>query len=137
MGKMIFLDTSFILAMDLEKDQYHNAAVDISKGVISGRYGGTYISDYIFDEVLTFVLAKTKSVERAVEAGKYIGEAAKILKVGGRTFDTAWQIFKDQKGTKFSFTDCTTMALMEENGIGNIATFDEEFSKVSALSVVK
>ena len=36
----------------------------------------------------------------------------------------------------FSFTDCTTLALMEKENIKNIATFDKDFKKIKEINVI-
>jgi predicted nucleic acid-binding protein len=48
----------------------------------------------------------------------------------------AWKLFGEQKGMRFSFTDCMIIAQMSLNGIDQLATFDEEFEK-AGLSAVK
>ncbi len=53
--------------------------------------------------------------------------AFRMLKVDDEIFRQAWQEFRSQKGTGYSFTDSTTVELMHRNDIRNIATFDEKF----------
>jgi predicted nucleic acid-binding protein len=42
-------------------------------------------------------------------------------------FNAAWELFKSLKERFLSFTDCTSLAFMEKNGIERIASFDSGF----------
>ncbi|MBI4162976.1 MAG: type II toxin-antitoxin system VapC family toxin [Candidatus Aenigmarchaeota archaeon] len=133
---MIFLDTSLIIAYKIDNDQNHETALKIMAKISEGHFGNTVISDYIFDESLTVALAKTRELKAAVEIGEEL-MTIQIIKIDNAIIHEAWQIFKSQKGTKFSFTDCTCMALMEKFNIRNIATFDSDFKKIKEINVVQ
>lgn len=133
---MIILDSSFIVAYKIENDFHHQKAIEIMKGIVAGKYGEVYVTDYIFDESVTIVFGKTKKLEGAINTGNGLIKSSKILRIDAATFDNAWSLFKRQKNTKFSFTDCTTLIVMDENRIKNIATFDEDFKKIREIDVI-
>lgn len=134
---MIFLDSSFIVAFEVKKDENHEKAVKISEGIINGNFGEAFISDYMLDETVTVTLNKTKDLNKAVLVGENLMSSFKMLKIEEETLKKAWQIFKNQHETLFSFTDCTILALMKENNIKYIATFDEDFSKIKEINVIQ
>ena len=41
----------------------------------------------------------------------------------------AWKIFKTHKDKTYSFTDCTSFALMEKNVIKNAFAYDRHFAQ--------
>jgi uncharacterized protein len=133
---MIILDSSFIIAHKVDDDEHHESAVELMSKIAAGEYGDVVISDYIFDEVTTVVFGRTKSLSEAVDVGSrlFFGE---IVEIDKGIFQSAWEIFKEQKDTKFSFTDCSILAVMKEKGIKNIATFDGDFEGVEGIEVVK
>lgn len=133
---MIFLDTSFLVALSMEDDQNHSKAIIIAKEIEQGTFGETFISDYIFDETITFLLGLTKSVERTTKLGDPLKEASELILVGELTFASSWDTFKTQRTTRFSFTDCTTIHILKASNIKNIATFDAEFKTLKGISVV-
>lgn len=133
---MIFLDTGFIVALELEKDENHKAAVRINKEIASAAYGHTYISDYVLDEILTLIMARTNDVSMAVKTGTYLKPSANLIRIGDYAFDEAWNIFKSQKVARFSFTDCTSISVMKEHDIKNIATFDKSFKDIAWINVL-
>lgn len=65
---------------------------------------------------------------------KILNSEITVLEVPKNIFETAWKIFKERKG--MSFTDCTTVALMKENKIHNLATFDGGFRQVREINAL-
>jgi predicted nucleic acid-binding protein len=106
------------------------------EGIISGKYGSALTSDYVFDETVTVVLVRTKSLESAVNSGKLIRESVTLVSVSESIFEHSSEIFNKQKSTRFSFTDCTILALIAENHIDKLATFDKEFRGADFYKVV-
>lgn len=133
---MIILDSSFLVSVEVETDQNHERAVEIRNKIIKGDFGELFISDYIFDETVTVTFNKTKDLNKAVEVGEILMGLTEILKVEEKTLEETWKIFKNQKKTMLSFTDCTILALMQEKGIKNLATFDEDFDKIEDINVI-
>jgi predicted nucleic acid-binding protein len=105
---MIFLDSSFIVAFEVDGDTNHIDAVRSMREVVLGKHGPPAISDYIFDEVVTVTFARTRSPARARQVGEAMLESFRMLKVDEGIFKDAWRQFRAQKHTKFSFTDSTT-----------------------------
>ncbi|MEM2083464.1 MAG: type II toxin-antitoxin system VapC family toxin [Nitrososphaerota archaeon] len=133
---MILLDTSFIVAFYNIRDENHSRAKNLMPDIINGKYGHLYISDYIFDETITVIFIRLKNLIETVRIGEYLRKSTKLLEVASSDFEDAWKIFKKQKETDFSFTDCTSISLMKRMNIKNIATFDEDFLKVKEINVI-
>lgn len=133
---MIFLDTSFLISVEVETDQNHDKAIKVRDDIINGKFGKAVISDYIFGETLTVTLGKTKNLAKAVLVGMGLRSSSEMFKIDEKDFEGAWNVFKNQKDTKFSFTDCTTLSLMEREGIRTIATFDRDFRSVKDINVI-
>jgi len=132
---MIFLDSSFLISFEVEKDSNHVKAVKIMHDILNHKYGSAVISDYIFDETVTMTLAKT-DLKKAIAAGKGMKMSYEMEKIDERLFEESWKTFADQIKTRLSFTDCTIISLMREKGIRNIATFDEDFKKIETINVI-
>jgi predicted nucleic acid-binding protein len=133
---MIILDSSFLVAFAVETDTNHLKAVKIMDDIVREKYGRLCITDYIFDETVTVIFIKTKKLAKAVSVGNALKKSVEIIDVDKNSFEDAWNKFKRQKKTDFSFTDCTTLAVMEANEIKNIATFDEDFKMVKEINVI-
>lgn len=137
MDNLIFLDTSFIIACKIENDHHHERSFLILEKIGNGEIGTPVISDYIFDEVVSVMLRKTKDLLLAEDLGVILKSSMRIINITEEIFESAWQIFKEQKDTKFSFTDCTVLALMKEKSIKNLATFDKDFKRVKEINVIE
>lgn len=133
---MIFIDTSVLVSFEVETDQNHESAVELMNNINEGKFGEAIISDYIFDEIVTITLNKSKSLQNAVLIGSSLKSSTRIHKIDKELFEKSWEIFKGQKNTKFSFTDCSILAIMEKERIENLATFDKEFKKIKKIKVV-
>lgn len=133
---MIILDSSFIIAYKVEDDEHHGKALKIAKEIATGKFGYPVISDYIFDESVTVVYKKIQGLKVAIDLGNDLIREIEMLTIDGELFEQSWQIFKQQKDTKFSFTDCTILALMKKKEIKNITTFDKDFEKIKEINVI-
>jgi predicted nucleic acid-binding protein len=133
---MIFLDTSFLISLEIDSDTNHSRAVKLNRKIAKGLFGKLVISDYIFDETVTVTFGRTRKLAKAVLAGDSLFESAEIMTVDEKIFKDSWKFFKSQKSTRLSFTDCTTVVMMQANGIRNIATFDEDFKNIGSVRIV-
>lgn len=132
---MILLDTSFLVAYYNERDVHHKKAKEIMDKIYEEEYGETYINDYIFDELSKVLWVRFGDLKKVINTCEPI---KKILTVEAdkNLFERAWQIFKNQESTSFSFTDCFILSSMEGKKIKHIATFDKDFSKIKDIIVV-
>lgn len=133
---MIFLDTSFLIAYFNQRDENHQKTINLIKDIAEQKFGSLYMTDYVFNETVTVALIRMKSLERAKSIGDNLLKALEMIRIEEDVFLEAWKIFQSQKGTRFGFTDCTTIAAMRYGGINNIATFDEDFTKIRGINCI-
>lgn len=132
----ILLDSSFLIAYYNPLDEHRKRSIEIMDDLIIGKYGRAYVSDYIFDEVVTVIFIRTKDLKLSNNVGDVLRDSLGLFDINEEVFDNAWEIFKNQKNTNFSFTDCTNLAIMQEQDISQIASFDGDFAKVKGIKVV-
>lgn len=135
---MIILDSSFLIAVKILNDMHHEKAKSMMKDIVEFKYGKPILTDYIFDETVTGILARSKSLKLAIEFGNELVNSLDMVDISDKIFDDAWMIFSKQKSINnfLSFTDSTVLATMQENGIRNIATFDQDFRKIKEINVI-
>lgn len=87
-------------------------------------------TDYILDETLTLIRMRVGH-EEAVNFGRWLSESGvvRLIDVNPKLRETAWEIFKRYSDKYFSFTDCTSFALMRELNISQAFSFDRHFSQ--------
>ncbi len=130
----IIVDANIFCAFANKDDIHNEKSTKIIKEIISNKYGKPLTTDYVFDEILTFLLRRSDK-KNAIEFGKFLlNSQISILHINNIIFQEAWSIF--QKLEKFSFTDCTNIAVMKIFDIKQIATFDKEFLKLKNIKIV-
>jgi predicted nucleic acid-binding protein len=125
----IFIDTGLFLALYNAEDTYHQRSKQLFKDALTGSLGRIYTSDYIIDEAITIIMVRTKQHNLAAELGKYLIESPRITKltVDDDVFTEAWRIFQSLNDKFLSFTDCTSLALLEKHRLDQIMSFDHGF----------
>lgn len=129
----IFIDSSFFIAFYHSRDQYHKLSVNIMKSTTS--INPLFITtDYVYDETLIYLL-KTHSINGYKRTERFDKDIFKERKVSlvfttEVIFTKAREIFFHfNKDKQWSFTDCTSFAVMEDLGIRNVLTFDKNFTQ--------
>lgn len=128
----LFVDTSAFVALEDEDDKKHKVALKYREKIRREEtpFRALYTSNYILDEVLTLLRLKL-SHQAAVTFGENIkrSKILRILRVTPTIENNAWKIFKKCGDKDFSFTDCTSFAIMEQEIISTAFTFDEHFQQ--------
>lgn len=130
--KKMFIDTGAWIALNNKKDKYYRDAVKANKDFLDKGY--FYISnDYLLDETYT-LFRYDVGHKRAVEFASEIRslqemEKIRIVHINQDILDNAWEIFEKYSDKDFSFTDCTSFAVMETMGINEAFSFDRHFDQ--------
>ena len=113
----------------VRRDPDHNAA----RNWVSTNESALVTSDYVLDEL--FTLLKIRESHRvAVAAGRVLIEEkiCEFIKLTRIDFTRAWSIVQfSDKG--WSFTDCTSKAIMERLSITTSFSFDEHFEQFGSI----
>lgn len=127
----LFIDSSAYIAFYNERDEKHHEAEKFIEEIKNGVFGPVifYTTDCIFDEVVTSILLLTKRKDLAIKVGEAIisSKVTRIVKVDDTTFKNAWDMFIKFKDKLWSFTDCTSFALMKRYKLATAFTFDEHY----------
>lgn len=93
------------------------------------EYGGRLVtSNYVFDEVITLTRYRL-GWEAASRLGDQLrtNRVAQIESITPQDEDAAWTIFSRYRDKSFSFTDCTSVALVKRVGIAVCLAIDGDF----------
>jgi hypothetical protein len=66
----------------------------------------------------------------------FAGELADIVLITEDDIQQAWRTFRQFRDEEWSFTDCTSKAIMERLGITRAFAFDHHFRQFGAVIVV-
>lgn len=126
---MIFIDSSFLLALLLKSDINHNKALELGDNFHENKM------------INTTVLTETLNAFNAVggKTGFSLYENLKrMFEIDYLTindYDESINIYLNY-GSSINYSDCTILRSMQKNNIFKIATFDSHFKKVNGIEVI-
>ena len=94
-------------------------------------------TDYVVDETLTLLRARGERT-RALELGRsffHLGLFA-VHRVDEQDLQEAWRSFREHPDRLWSFTDCTSKAVIERLHIKRALTFDRHFAEFGVSTIV-
>lgn len=131
----VFIDTSYLLALELANDQNHPAAVGHWHQV-NKALPRLVTTSYVFDEVVTFFNCRG-SHAKAVEVGKTLlrSPSIQMVHVDESVFHDGWFYLVQHQDKDYSLTDCISFVVMQRLGISAAYTFDRHFSQAGFAKV--
>jgi len=131
----VFVDTGLFYALQNDRAQHHDEVTRALATVGSGQFGRLYTSDYVYDEAVTLVRSHRGLREATVVGDRVLGRgefpaAYDLLPVTPEDFQTALEVFDTYRDHPLSFTDATTITLMDAHGIDALLSFDSDFDGV-------
>jgi predicted nucleic acid-binding protein len=126
----IFVDTGAWYALLDKNDSDHIAAVEFKESLTHSLV----TTNYVADEIITLAKARLGH-DIAVEIGEKLWNEsiATLVRVTSQDEKKAWEIFVKHRDKGFSFTDCSSFAVMERLGIIEAFAFDEHFNQYDNL----
>ena len=134
MAEAVLIDTWGWLALGHRRDPRHQEVKAFYQH-LQEEGARLYTTDYVLDEVTT-LLFRRESFEEAVSFMEGIFQASQegrltIERVTSERFTAAWELRKRfQDKPKISFTDLTSMAIMQDRNIKKVLTDDDHFTYV-------
>jgi len=126
------VDTAVLIAAYFPREAHHRDAKEIITALQTQRIRGAFITDYILDEIVTFVRRRA-----GVEASNRVldnllaSANLELLKVNKTHLEAGIALFK--RYDRLSFTDAITVAVMKDQGIDLIYSFDSGFDSVPGI----
>ncbi|KKM11023.1 hypothetical protein SY88_10615 [Clostridiales bacterium PH28_bin88] len=126
--KKVFIDTGAWYALKNLNDPNHKNTASFFQN-LKGQVL-CYTSDYVVDEAITLTRTRLKNhhVASALAQELLSEKAAKIIFVAPDYLARALEIFQKYHDQDFSFTDCTSFAIMEHLNIQEALAFDGHFT---------
>jgi uncharacterized protein len=127
MAERVFVDTWGWYTLIDRRDAQHAVTASLVRRLIGGGVR-LVTTDYVVDESCTLAKARSGS-EAAMQLLKVLDRTAalEVEWVGPERFDRARSLFRKHRDQTFSFTDCTSLAVMRELGIAEAITADDHF----------
>lgn len=125
---MLFIDTSFIIGLTVNNDQWHDEALNLFPKVEKSK---RYISNVIILETLNGLvdIMDGKEIEKMYHL---LNNNYNVYMVDKEIQNKAINICKKYDGY-LGYADCTSIAVMEELDIHEIVSFDEHFENKDSI----
>jgi len=124
---MIFLDTSFLLALEWKRDQYHRQAKRHWQKLLKAKQT-LLTTTFVISEAITFFNARALH-QKAVDIGQALlnGSGIDVVFVDKDLFLEGWAFSQDHADKSYSLTDCISFVLMKERSVQRALCFDHHF----------
>ena len=133
MPNRIFVDTSFIIALINDNDQYHDQAQALSHKFDNSLLIttdavlleiGNALAKYFRNEAIEVIqtLRSSKNIE--------------VIEIDARLFEQGLDIYKKYEDKDWGLVDCISFVEMWERGISEVLTFDSDF-KQAGFTILK
>ena len=122
--KRVFVDTSAWYSYARADDPDHAAVKDCLK-----KWEGRLVaSNFIFDETVTLVRARAGH-HAALRVGEVLRDprVVEIARINSEDEEDAWAFFRRHRDKAFSFTDCTSFALIRRLRLEIAISTDRHF----------
>jgi uncharacterized protein len=124
--KRLFVDTSAWFAYVNRDDPAHERVVR----ALEEFPGILLTSSYVFDETITLCLARLGHAAAARTGEALLDpELTDLVRITAADERAAWQLFVTRPDKTYSFTDCTSFALIRRLGIQDVAALDLDFRR--------
>lgn len=122
-----FVDTGAFIAITDKSDQYHSRAATYFRKLLKFRHP-LLTTNFVLDETYTRLKRKLGS-KASITFGDEIRKSDQLetIIVDREIERRAWEIFKKYQDQEFSYTDCTSFAVMEINKLKTAFAFDTHF----------
>jgi predicted nucleic acid-binding protein len=133
----VFVDTSAFIALLDPRDDCHAQAVRIEQSLAS-QAAHLVTTNFVLDETYTGLQGKIQhsAILRFRDSVRQ-SRRLNVMRITETLEDQAWEIFACYGDKDFSFTDCTSFAVMQQLGITTAFAFDEHFEQFGFTRVLE
>lgn len=128
--KPLFVDTAgWMACADADDPDHARAAAARDRALLAGLH--LLSTDYVADETLTLIRARL-GLSAAIAWWRSANASPRLHweRIDAPRFDRAMAIFGRYRDKQYSFTDCTSFAVMAELGLGSALTTDRHFAQM-------
>ena len=125
--KSVFLDTGYVIALELVSDQNHQGALKHWRSAAKSL-PLLVTTSYVFDEIVTFFNSRGHHA-KAAEIGNRLlkSPSIRLIYVKEDLFHEGWSYFQKHRDKGYSLTDSIAFLVMKEFGIDTAFAFDKHF----------
>lgn len=132
MPDRIFVDTSFVIALINEKDQYHDQA-----HALSYKFENSAL---ITTDAVLLEIGNALAKDFREEAAKVIrvlrtARKVEVRGIDGKLFEDGLAAYEKYADKTWGLVDCLSFVLMRKEGIREALTFDGDFEQAGFIKI--
>ncbi|MFM7427296.1 MAG: type II toxin-antitoxin system VapC family toxin [Elainella sp.] len=122
----VLIDTSFIVALINQRDQYHQQAV-----ALADRYDGSHllVTDGVLLEVGNALARGYRAEAIQVIEELIASEDVQIVHLTADLFAQAFQLYRSRLDKTWGLVDCLSFVVMQTQDVQVVLTFDQHFAQ--------
>lgn len=126
---MIFVDTSFLIALLISTDHFHERALEISETINERKV----INNIVLNETLNAFSGKGGKIGK--DLYNIILEMFDVEYLSPVDYEKAMDLFLHYDSS-INYSDCTILTTMFQNNINRIVSFDRDFEKIEMINLI-
>ncbi|KAF5415736.1 MAG: hypothetical protein C5S48_04975 [Candidatus Methanogaster sp.] len=126
---MIFVDSSYYIAIVDTRDQWHKKSLELSEHIENNI---SVVSSFIISEVVTEI-GRRSGGKVAYALYNYFTDNCEIVYIDRYLLSESMEIILKYDGT-LSLADAASVAIMDTMKISEIISFDSDFDKVDFIN---
>ena len=126
-ARAVFVDTGAWVALRYRRDSWHTRACALLRRLRRERRE-LVTTDLVLAETVTLLKARG-AVDHALAIGDALlsGQVGRLVEIGAAARRRAWHLFRRYRALPVGYVDCTSFAVMEEEGLRVVFGFDDDF----------
>ena len=125
MPDRVFVDTSFVLALINERDQYHDQAQKLSFKFEQSLLVTTVA---VLLEIGNALASGFRREANALISLLRNSNRVEVVDLDLKLFEKALQLYEKYDDKTWGLVDCISFVVMQERGLTNVLTFDGDFT---------
>ncbi len=123
----VFLDTSFSIAMAIEKDDFHERALELADKIEAENIYILTTQAIVLE--IGNALSKLKYRQSAVGIIQHLESDlnTSIISLTDELYNKAFELFRNRPDKEWGLVDCISFVVMKEQKITDALTADEHF----------
>ena len=137
MSRIVFLDTSYAIALSSPSDQLHESAVGAAEIIESER--ASLVTTRAVTLEIGNALSKLKYRRAAVELLQSLEDdpTVEIIPLTEELYERASRLYGSRADKEWGMTDCFSFVVMQERGLTEALTADEHFSQAGFRALLR
>ncbi len=129
MMSRIFLDTSFVIALSIEDDEYHAVAKLWAEYIRQNRCMIITHQGILFE--IGDALSKPQWRTKAADILNFLRQdrTVEIISMTQELIDAAFQLFVSRSDKSWGMTDCMSFVVMQQMNLKSALTADQHFAQ--------